>query len=156
MSEALKKSSQMTLEDSPNVTSSPASGSGAMPLERLDGQMILPCGPAAVPARVSVQAGNGAASQISVTYGLHGSGSLRSAALTQSLANKYQAKTASLGSTLFRLTWKERTTPSGRLIPAQRGSAGRTLDNDSTSWPIPNTVDSIERKQMRPSRAATG
>lgn len=70
-SAALKKSKQMICEGSPNATFSPASESGAMPLEKLDGQMILPCGPAPAPARVSVRAGTGEASQISVTYGLH-------------------------------------------------------------------------------------
>src|SRR4029077_20136165 len=98
------------------------SESGPMPLETLDGQMILPCGQAPVPAKVSVQAGNGEALAISVTYGLHGYGSYESAALTSALANRLRAKTDLLGSTLFRLTWKERATPSGRSIPALRGS----------------------------------
>lgn len=96
-----------------------------MPLERLDGQTILPFGQALVPAKVSVQAGKGAASQISVTYGPHGSGSSASHILSQSLANRLRVKTDLLGSTLFRLTWKERVTPSGRRIPALRASGRR-------------------------------
>ena len=139
MSGTSNKSGQKTSEASRNATSSPASESGAMPLERVDGQTILPFGQALVPAKVSVQAGNGAASQISVTYGPHGSGSLASARLTQSLASRLRAKTGLLGSTLFRLTWKERVTPSGRRIPALRASGRRTSGRDCTSWATPNT-----------------
>lgn len=112
-----------------------------MPLERLDGQMILPCGAEAVPAKVSVRAGSGEALEIRVTYGLYGSGSFESAALTQSLASRLRARTALLGSMLFRLTWKERVTPSGRRICALRGSGHRTSGNDCTSWPSPVKAD---------------
>lgn len=112
-----------------------------MPLETLDGQMILNVGPAPAPAKVSVQPGKGKASQISVTYGLHGSGSLASASLTQSLANRLRVKTDLLGSTLFRLTWKERVTPSGRRICALRASALRISDKGCTSWATPQNHD---------------
>jgi hypothetical protein len=103
--------------------------------------MILPCGLAAAPARVSVQAGKGKALTIDVIYGLHGSGSLESFALTSFLASRYRAKTASLGSTLFRLIWKTRVTPSGRSIPALRASGRRTSGSGSTSWPTPCVQD---------------
>lgn len=138
MSEASRKSNPRTSRDSRNAISSPESVSGVTPLERLDGQMILPCGPEAVPARVSVRAGSGAALEIPVIYGLHGSGSFESAALTQSLASRLRPVTALLGSTLFRLTWKERVTPSGRRICALRASGRRTSGSDCTSWPTPD------------------
>ena len=139
MSAASSKSGPKTSKDSASATSFPASASGAMPLERLDGQMILPCGPEAVPASHSLRLGKGEAQQISVTYGLHGSGSLESAALTQSLASRLRARTDWLGSTLFSPTWKERVTPSGRRIPALRASGRRTSGSGCTSWPSPNT-----------------
>src|SRR5215831_5413569 len=126
MTDQSDTSDQPTFEDFLNATSSPASGFGHTVLETLDGQMILPCGPEAAPVKVSVQAGNGKASLISVTYGLHGSGSYASAVLTQSLANRFRLKTDSRGSMLFRLTWKTRATPSGRSIPALRASAPLT------------------------------
>jgi hypothetical protein len=141
MSEALLKWSQPTFEVLPSATFSPESECGAMPLERLDGQTILPFGQAVAPARVSVQAGSGKASQISVTYGPHGSGSYASAALTSALASRLRARTDLLGSTLFRLTWKERVTPSGRRIPALRASGRRTSGSDCISWPSPNVAD---------------
>ena len=144
MSEALNKSKPASSEDSPNAISSPALESGPTPLERLDGRMILPFGQAPAPARVSVQAGSGEALAISVTYGPHGSGSLASAALTQSLANRLRVKTDSLGSTLFRLIWKERDTPSGRRIPALRATGRRTSGRDCTSWPTPRKSDQAQ------------
>jgi hypothetical protein len=47
----------------------------------------------------------------------------------------------SRGSTLFKLTWKERVTPSGALIPALRASGLRTDASASTSWPTPLAGD---------------
>jgi hypothetical protein len=62
-------------------------------------------------------------------------------ALQSSLASRLRAKTASLGSTLYKLTWKERATPSGRSIPALRASARPTSDKGSigpeSGWPTP-------------------
>ena len=48
---------------------------------------------------------------------------------------------ALLGSTLYRLTWKERVTPSGLSIPALRASVPRTSAKDSTGWPTPCARD---------------
>ena len=149
------KSNPAISGDPSSATSSPASAPGPAPLERLDGQMILGYGQAAVPAKVSVQAGSGRASQISVTYGPHGSGSSASAHLTSALVSRLRRKTDSLGSTLFRLTWKERVTPSGRRIPALRASGRRTSEADCTSWPSPkaqedgSTVDQYQARRLR-------
>mgnify|MGYP003520120273 FL=1 len=80
------------------------------------------------------------------TYGLLPTGSLSSAALQSSLASRLRAKTASLGSTLYKLTWKERATPSGRSIPALRASARPTSDKGSigpeSGWPTTTVQDS--------------
>ena len=75
------------------------------------------------------------------TYGRTSTGLSNSAALQSSLASRLQARTASLGSTLYRLTWKDRVTPSGQSIPALRASARRTSDSDCTGWPTPTTRD---------------
>jgi hypothetical protein len=42
---------------------------------------------------------------------------------------------------LYRLTWKERVTPSGRSIPALRASALRISGKGSTGWPTTTTRD---------------
>ena len=75
------------------------------------------------------------------TYGRTSTGLSNSAALQSSLASRLQARTASLGSTLYRLTWKARVTPAGQSIPALRASARRTSDSDCTGWPTPTTRD---------------
>lgn len=78
------------------------------------------------------------------TYGRTSTGSSSSAALQSSLASRLRAKTASLGSTLYKLTWKERATPSGRSIPALRASARPTSGNGSigpeSGWPTTTTT----------------
>ena len=76
------------------------------------------------------------------TSGPISSVSLRSANLALSLANRLRARTASLGSTLYKLTWKERTTPAQRSISALRASVRRISDSDSTGWPTPHTSSS--------------
>ena len=79
------------------------------------------------------------------TYGRTSIISSKSAALQSSLASRLQAKTASLGSTLYKLTWKERATPQGRLISALRASARPTSDSGSGGllgeWPTPTVQD---------------
>lgn len=61
--------------------------------------------------------------------------SSESADLTNFLESRLQARTASTGSTLYRLTWKRRRTPSGRLIPALRATVRRTSGKDFDSTP---------------------
>ena len=75
------------------------------------------------------------------TYGRTSTGLSNSAALQSSLESRLQARTASLGSTLYRLTWKDRATPAGQLIPALRASARRTSDSDCTGWVTPSARD---------------
>ena len=137
MSGVSRKSNRKTSKASPNATSSPASASGALPLELLDGQTIFRFGQEAAPAQHSVRAGSGEASAIRVTCGPHGAGSLASVALSLSLASRLRKKTDSLGSTLFRLNWKQGTTPSGRRVYRLAASALRTSERGFTSWPTP-------------------
>lgn len=140
MSGALKKSSPTSSETSRNATSSPASESGATPFATPDGQTLLPFGQGAVHVHRSVRAGKGKDSVISGISGPLGFGSSKSVDLTQSLGSRLQATLRSRGSTLFRLTWKERTTPSGRRIYALRALGHRTSGKDFTSWPTPAAV----------------
>lgn len=77
------------------------------------------------------------------TFGPNSSVSSRSAALNSSLVSRLQARTALLGSTLYKLTWKERTTPQQRSISALRASVPRTSASDSSSsgWISPTARD---------------
>jgi hypothetical protein len=58
-----------------------------------------------------------------------------------SWVSRLQARTASIGSSIYGLTWKVRTTKSGRPIYALRASVRRTSDSDFTGWPTPVVND---------------
>lgn len=75
------------------------------------------------------------------TCGLRGTGSSASADLQSSLENRLRARLSSLGSTLYTLTWKRWTTPSGVSRFRLRASAPRTSETARTGWPTPTTRD---------------
>ena len=110
--------------------------------DKLDGQTIDPSGPARVHANHFPPPDALVDSTISATYGPSGSVSSASVVLQSSLGSRLQALTAFGGSTLFRLTWKERATPSGQRICALRASVLRTSASDSTSWQLLTVNDS--------------
>ena len=130
-------SHQMNLLDLPNVTSSPESESGLTPSDKPDGQMTGQSGQEAALASLSARQAKEKELLTSGTYGQHSTTSSGSASLMSSLASRLQAKTALAGSTLYKLTWKRRNTPSGRWIYALRASAHRTSGKDFTGWGTP-------------------
>lgn len=121
----------------PSAIFSPELGSGATPSDLPAGQTIDRCGRGHVRANLSARQAKEMGLLTSGTYGRRSTTSSKSAGLQQSLASRLQAKTASLGSTLYTLTWKERATPSGLQICALRASVRRTSDSDFTGWPTP-------------------
>ena len=125
----------MTCEDSLSATSSPASAAGAPPCDLPDGLTRGPCGQG--PVRVNLSARQAAERDLltSGTFGPSGTTSSRSAALQSSLASRLKQRFASGGSTLFKLTWKDSATPSGRPVCLLRASAHRTSDSGCGSWP---------------------
>jgi len=134
-------SDQTTSEATRSATSSPASASGATPCGSPGGPTIVRYGQAVVHASLSARQAKELGLLTSGTYGRTSTGLSRSADLQSSLASRLRAKTASLGSTLYKLTWKERTTPAGQSIPALRASARRISDSGSIGWPTPTTRD---------------
>ena len=137
--------SLMNYEDSPSVTSSQELAAGPTPCALQDGLMIDQCGQDHAPANLSAQPDIVGGLTTHVTFGRLSLASSASAALQSSLESKLRAKTALVGSTLYTLTWKVRTTPLGRSISALRASARRTSGNDSglseKGWPTPRTSD---------------
>jgi len=96
-----------------------------------------PVGPTTDPYGLGVARANLSARQVealgclmSGTYGRTGTISSASAALQQSLESRLRARTASVGSILYRWTWKQRVTPSGRSICALRASQWRVPGKD--------------------------
>ena len=134
-------SDQMNFKNLLNVTSSQGSASGVTRSDPQDGKTTDQSGQDRVRANLSAVQATEKGWLTSGTSGLTGFTSSKSADLQRSLESRLQAKTASVGSTLYKLTWKERTTPSGLSISALRASVRRTSGNVSGSWPTPTTRD---------------
>jgi len=109
-----------------------------------DGPTSAPCGLLPVPVNLSARQAKDAGLLTSGTYGPRVFGSSGSVDLARSLVNRLQARLASLGLTLYNLTWKERVTPSGRSISALRASVRRTSGSDFTGVPTPNSFDATD------------
>lgn len=78
-------------------------------------------------------------------------GSSASAALEKSLVGRLQARTRSLGSTLYKLTWKPWNMPSGLSRFRLRASVRRTSETEPTGWPTPTAMDANRgAKDARP------
>jgi len=132
---------QQTLFDIHSATSSLESECGATRSDKQDGQTTSQCGRVPAHANLSARQAKEKGLLTSGTCGQSGFISSRSLKLKQFLGNRLQARTDSLGSTLYKLTWKLRATPTGRLISALRALAHRTPGNVFSSWPTPATRD---------------
>lgn len=130
-------SQQMILPGLPSAIFSRASEHGHTPCAAQGGRMTVPSGQDHVPASLSARQAKEKGLLTRGTCGPPSSVSSVSAVLTRFLASRLQALTALHGSTLYRLTWKQRTTPAGRSIPALRASAPRTSGSGCTGWPTP-------------------
>lgn len=135
---------QLDWVDMINATSSRESEDGLTPCGSPDGQTSVLFGPDHALANLSARQAEEKGLLMSGTSGRTGTTSSASASLQQFLASRLQARTASAGSILYKLTWKQRDTPSQLKISALRASARRISDNDSGSqasgWPTPNTM----------------
>jgi len=127
--------------DSRSAISSQASASGHTPCGSQDGQTIDLCGPDPVPASPSAQQESAAGSMTRDTSGPTSTASSPRSDLRSFLASRLQARTGSLGSTLYKLTWKERTTPAQQPISALRASALRISDSAYGGWVTPTVRD---------------
>ena len=145
MNDQLSMFPLMNSEASPSATSSQGSASGPTPCDPQAGPMTVLFGQEAARASLSAAQVAEAGLMMSGTSGRTGIISSASASLQSSLESKLRQRTASVGSTLYQLTWKPRATPSGRLICALRASARRTSASVSSSersgWPTPIVND---------------
>lgn len=115
--------------------------SGVESCETQDGPTMPMYGVEAAHAAPSRKRVGSKASPTTGISGLTGFGSSPPVDLLSSLESKFRARTVSLGSTLFVLTWKKRTTPSGYWISQLHARALRMRDTASTSWPTPVRED---------------
>lgn len=141
--------SQATCVDSRNATFLPESGCGATPCVNPGGQMIDLFGVVPVRANLSARQAKELGLMTSGTCGQPSTTSSASVALQSSLENRLRAKTQTLGSTLFKMTWKDWVTPSGRSRSRLRASALQTPESGRTGVPTPcSTV--VEEKPRPP------
>ncbi len=148
-----------TLPGTRSAISTPVSACGPTRSASPAGRTPAPSGPSVSLASLSARQAEEKGLLTSGTYAPTLTTSSASVALRSALVNRLRQRTASLGSTLYKLTWKERATPSGRLIPAQRASVRRTSGNDSglllNGWPPP-TVGNSTGSQIAKDASATG
>src|SRR6187399_1439190 len=141
MSDQLNLFPPMTSEDSPACISSQESRSGTTPSPSPDGLPINPSGQEAAPAAPSPQPVSAKRKTIRAIFGQTSFASSKHEDLSASLASRYRRLTASLGSTLYEITWTQRITPSGFSISAQRAQGRPTSAKGSIGalgWPTPN------------------
>ncbi len=130
-----------TLPDTHSVISSQALASGHSPYVEQDGQMTFLYGPAVARASLSARQALELGLMTRATSGPVLPGSSKSAALQSSLESRLQVKLSSLGSTLYKLTWKQWATPSGVCRFRLRASVLRTSEIVRTGWGTPAVAD---------------
>lgn len=146
MKEASRTLRQMTFADIPNATSSLASAFGPMPCDSLGGPTTDQCGPDPAHANLSARQAKELGLLTSGTYGPPSTGSSNSAILSQFLGSKLREKQERLGSTLYRQTWKEGVTSSGRPLLRLVVSVPRIKEKDCTGWPTTRANDATGSK----------
>lgn len=132
---------QVTFKVSPSAISSLVSVCGRMGYGLRIGPTTDPSGPAVARASLSARQAKAAGLLTSGTCGRPGTTSSASAALQSSLESRLRAVLLANGSTLYKMTWTEWATPSGRSRFRLRASVLRTSETDFTGWRTPNTVD---------------
>jgi len=140
----------------PSVTSSPVSVSGHTLYDELVGTIPVQSGPAPAPANLSPRQARKQGLLTNDTFGQILPGSSASAALQSSLESRLRARLSSLGSTLYKLTWKPWVTPSGPSRFRLRASVRRTSATASSGWPkgwpTPKACDARGTGGLRPSK----
>lgn len=116
-------SRQRSLFDLPSATSLPGSESGPSPSDPPGGRTTGLSGPGHAHANLSAAQALERGLMTSGTFGRSGTGSFNTDGLPSSLASKCRERTASGGSILYRTTWAELVTPSGRRLSVLRASA---------------------------------
>lgn len=129
-----------TFVHTPSAISSQASASGPTRFVAPDGPTIDLFGRVPVRANLSPRQAKDLDLMMSGTCGLRGTGSSASAALQSSLESRLRARLSTLGSTLFKLTWKRWTTPMGVSRFRLRASVLRTSATGRTGWPTPTAA----------------
>ena len=123
---------QMTFEDLPNVTFSPASPGGVTRCNLPAGMQTVRSGQALAPVRHSAPLESKRVFPMSGICCQPSLISSKSVALNMSLANRLKTQLSTVGSIEYIETWKEKATPAGVLYWAHTASVPRIKDNGCT------------------------
>lgn len=140
--------------DSLNATFSPGSEGGRSLSGNQDGPTTGRSGQAPALASLTAAQAKERGLLTSGTYGLLSIGSSSSTSLQSFLENRLQKRTQSLGSTLYKLTWKPWTTPLGPSRFRLQAWGRPISETDCTGWPTPKEGKSNGRGN--PNRRSQG
>ena len=145
MKEVLPKLKLKTLKASPSAISSPELEAGRSPCNSPESVEKQDSGRVRLLANRSVLPENSSDSSTQDTLRPSSSNSLASAALQSSLGSRLRQQLQNRGCAIYKLTWKEKTTPSGLPYSQLVASALRIKESDSssvhTNWPTPKARD---------------
>lgn len=145
MKEALQKLSQKTLTGSPSVIFSLVSAAGLSRSDLREFRKTRLAGREARLASRSARRENNSDSSTLDTSRPYSSTSSASAALQSSLGSRLRQQLQNRGCAIYKLTWREKTTPSGLPYSQLVASAHRTNATDCssahTNWPTPTAND---------------
>lgn len=157
MNDPLRTCTLVTFEGSRDVTSLQEFPYGTTPSLWPDGPQIVKSGRGARLASLSARQARELGLLMSGTCGRPSITSSESAALQECLESRLQAAARTLGSTLYKTTWKPWTMPSGRLRLRQRASVLSIAESARTGLPTPGSsvVDAKPRPPVIGNRKAT-
>lgn len=138
MSGTSGRSRQLTFEDLLPATSSPELAGGPTPSDSPGGPTTDPSGPGVARVKVSPRRASGKGLKTSGICGPTSSASSASVTLTRYLVSRLKGRLATVGSTVYRRTWKEKATPSGIAYSAHTASVPTTKGKGCTGWPTPD------------------
>ena len=143
MSAQLQKSQLQMFKDLLNVTSSLESEDGHSHCNSQEYQQVQDCGPEVPRVNHLVPQENNSDSSMSDTLPRSSSISSASAALQSSLGNKLRQQLENRGCAIYKLTWREKTTPSGLPYSQLVASVPRIKETGCSSgqsyWYTPTT-----------------
>ena len=130
-----------TSKDSSSVISLPESPVGQKPCAVPESPQLDLFGQALAPVKTSVVPASRKVSRASATSGPPSTISSASAALNSSLASRLKTLCATVGSTVYTQTWKERVTPAGLSYWEHIPRGRTTSDKGYTGWLTPRSAE---------------
>jgi hypothetical protein len=143
----------MTSEDSRSAIFLPESEAGHLLCNSQDGDQTAQSGQDLVRVSHSVKR---ASKKPKPTKGISGqncSGSSESVSLTQYLANRLAQQLDTGGSMEYRTTWRQKTTPLGRLYWEHSASAHLTKEADCFGWPTAQASEKTGPEKLQSKQA---